>query len=84
MEAENIQNINNPLVHFETWVSMDDREKEPDENCFMRRQVRFCSQWCLDNLCKYQLYHPIINLYKIFAFNSTIGYELKTYFVFVC
>ena len=62
MEAENIQNINNPLVHFETWVSMDDREKEPDENCFMRRQVRFCSQWCLDNLCKYQLYHPIINL----------------------
>ncbi|KAK3581112.1 hypothetical protein CHS0354_033904 [Potamilus streckersoni] len=32
-----------PLEKLETWWHNDD---------FLRREVGFCSQWCLDNLCK--------------------------------
>ena len=39
------------LEKFETWLNIEDDEKM-DENAYMRRQVGFCSQWCLDNLCK--------------------------------
>ena len=41
----------NLLVQFEDWFVPDD-DKEDNENSYMRRQVRFCSQWCMDNLCK--------------------------------
>lgn len=34
----------NPLLELEKWVT---------ETHYVRRQVGFCAQWCLDNLCKY-------------------------------
>lgn len=36
----------NPLLELEKWAT---------ETHYVRRQVGFCAQWCLDNLCKYQL-----------------------------
>ena len=42
----------NPMVKFEKWLSVDIDKEEADGMFYMRRQVRFCSQWCLDNLCK--------------------------------
>lgn len=33
----------NPLVKMEPWVTSSD---------FVERQVGFCAQWCLDNLCE--------------------------------
>lgn len=34
----------NPLLELEKWAT---------EMHYVRRQVGFCAQWCLDNLCKY-------------------------------
>lgn len=34
----------NPLLELEIWAM---------ETHYVRRQVGFCAQWCLDNLCKY-------------------------------
>lgn len=34
----------NPLLRLEKWVSSDN---------YLERQIGFCAQWCLDNLCKY-------------------------------
>ncbi|KAH6946841.1 hypothetical protein HPB50_015441 [Hyalomma asiaticum] len=34
----------NPLAKMEPWVNSED---------FVERQVGFCAQWCLDNLCEY-------------------------------
>lgn len=34
----------NPLLELEKWAI---------ETHYVRRQVGFCAQWCLDNLCKY-------------------------------
>lgn len=34
----------NPLLELEKWAT---------ETHYVRRQVGFCAQWCLDNLCKY-------------------------------
>ncbi|KAL3208128.1 hypothetical protein MRX96_009720 [Rhipicephalus microplus] len=34
----------NPLAKMEPWVDSED---------FVERQVGFCAQWCLDNLCEY-------------------------------
>lgn len=34
----------NPLMELEKWAI---------ETHYVRRQVGFCAQWCLDNLCKY-------------------------------
>ena len=42
----------NPMLKFETWEFLDKDKEETDGMFYMRRQVRFCSQWCLDNLCK--------------------------------
>ena len=39
-----------PLVFLETWST--------NNQDFMRRQVGFCAQWCLDNLCKNSKYDP--------------------------
>jgi len=36
----------NPLLELEKWVT---------ETHYVRRQVGFCAQWCLDNLCKYDI-----------------------------
>lgn len=33
-----------PLLELENWAT---------ETHYVRRQVGFCAQWCLDNLCKY-------------------------------
>ena len=35
----------NPLETLEQWVNHKD---------YTRREVGFCAQWCLDNLCKYE------------------------------
>jgi len=32
-----------PLLQLEKWV---------DSPCYFKRQVGFCAQWCLDNICK--------------------------------
>ena len=37
----------NPLLMLESW-------SQDCEN-FMKRQVGFCAQWCLDNLCEYNI-----------------------------
>ena len=42
----------NPLVLFEKSLQTNGKEIDDDELLYMRRQVKFCSQWCLDNLCK--------------------------------
>ena len=42
----------NPLLDMENWLCTKD-DHISDEKSYMRRQVGFCSQWCLDNLCKY-------------------------------
>lgn len=34
----------NPLLELEKWAT---------DTHYVRRQVGFCAQWCLDNLCKY-------------------------------
>lgn len=52
MSAENKVTINkrlqaekeNPLLKLEKLVN---------SNHFLERQIGFCSQWCLDNLCKF-------------------------------
>lgn len=36
----------NPLLELEKWAT---------ETHYVRRQVGFCAQWCLDNLCKYNI-----------------------------
>lgn len=36
----------NPLLELEKWAT---------ETHYVRRQVGFCAQWCLDNLCKYDI-----------------------------
>jgi len=33
----------NPLLELEKWATVTH---------YVRRQVGFCAQWCLDNLCK--------------------------------
>ena len=42
----------NPLVLYEKSLQTNGKEIDDDELSYMRRQVKFCSQWCLDNLCK--------------------------------
>ncbi len=37
------QEPHNPLLVLEKWRSNED---------FIKRQVGFCTEWCLDNLCK--------------------------------
>lgn len=37
----------NPLMELEKWTNA--------ETHYVRRQVGFCAQWCLDNLCKYDI-----------------------------
>ena len=54
----------NPMVKFETWLSMDEDKEKDDGMYYMRRQVRFCSQWSLDNLCKIINYKETIFLLK--------------------
>lgn len=36
----------NPLLRLEKWVSSD---------IYLERQIGFCAQWCLDNLCKFSI-----------------------------
>lgn len=43
----------NPLLRLEKWAT---------EEHYVRRQVGFCAQWCLDNLCKYKNNHATIIL----------------------
>ena len=38
--------VGNPLEKLEPYKDSDD---------FVKREVGFCAQWCLDNLCKYKL-----------------------------
>ena len=42
----------NPLVLYEKSLQTNGKEIDDDELLYLRRQVKFCSQWCLDNLCK--------------------------------
>jgi hypothetical protein len=65
----------NPMLKFETWEFLDKDKEETDGMFYMRRQVRFCSQWCLDNLCK--LIHFKI-LIDCFWENKGDYYYLKT------
>lgn len=46
----------NPLLELEKWTA---------ETRYVRRQVGFCAQWCLDNLCEcyiFMLHTMIRNL----------------------
>ena len=40
-----------PLLALEAWAK-EAKNNEDDPIFFVRRQVQFCAQWCLDNLCK--------------------------------
>lgn len=42
------QETQHPLLTLEKWRSADD---------YMKRQVGFCAEWCLDNLC---IQNPIL------------------------
>ena len=54
IEAAETETSNNPLVQLETWLNEGAKYSVVrDENAFMRHQVGFCAQWCLDNLCEF-------------------------------
>ena len=46
-----------PLLPLENFLR-EWKEDDEDEQCWVKREVGFCAQWCLDNLCKIGfLYH---------------------------
>ena len=51
-EEETEKSKINPLLDMENWLCSEG-DHVSDEKSYMRRQVGFCSQWCLDNLCKF-------------------------------
>lgn len=75
----------NPLLELEKWAT---------EFHYVRRQVGFCAQWCLDNLCKYynkicvhnythtytHMYTPFyINYINAFIYNFLVLMEGRKY-----
>lgn len=54
--AENKVTINKQLESMEVHPILQ-LEKWVDSQCFFKRQVGFCAQWCLDNICKISSLH---------------------------
>ena len=45
-----------PLVTLELWLSDTD---------YIKKQIGFCAQWCLDNTCKSLLQLLVHNMFKV-------------------
>lgn len=61
----------NPLLELEKWAT---------ETHYVRRQVGFCAQWCLDNLCKYNNPTRLYNLTIPFCTNEIVLIQCRSLF----